>query len=60
MTAPAWRPYDGSSILKRRRNGGHEMEQLIEAALEHAKRLRQGAHAADGRGARVTTAEAER
>jgi hypothetical protein len=36
------------------------MEQLIEAALEHAKQLRQGANAADGRGARVTIEEAER
>jgi hypothetical protein len=36
------------------------MEQLIEAALEHAKQLRQGAYAADGRGALVTIKEAER
>jgi hypothetical protein len=36
------------------------MEQLIEAALAHARLLRQGANAADGYGARVTEAEADR
>jgi hypothetical protein len=48
-------------INQRRNNaGGAEMEQLIEAALAHAKQLRQGAYAADGRGALVTIKEAER
>ena len=36
------------------------MEELIEAALAHAKALRDGANAADGYGARATAEEAER
>ena len=36
------------------------MMQLIEAALAHAKHLRDGAYAADDYGARATIAEAER
>jgi hypothetical protein len=39
---------------------GEKMKQLIEAALEHARQLRQGANAADDRGARTTIEEAER
>jgi hypothetical protein len=36
------------------------MEQLIEEALAHAKRLRESANAADDYGARAAEAEAER
>ena len=36
------------------------MDELIEAALAHAKFLRESANTGDGRGARVTEAEAER
>jgi hypothetical protein len=36
------------------------MVKLIEAALEHARQLREGADAADDHGARATIEEAER
>ena len=36
------------------------MDEVIQAALAHAKFLRESANTGDGRGARVTEAEAER
>jgi hypothetical protein len=49
-------------LINHRRNnsGGVEMEQLIEAALAHAKHLRECAKGDADYGARVTEADAER